>query len=537
MASSLASQSKLTDLTKKFDGKTPVRIHFLDNSSKVFLAEKSTTVKDILLQCLQKSGIVDPTTNLPYFGLFESKNGGSIDGVLEMEATIPDILERWNDTGVQQTAKFLFMIRLYLPCLWGLQLRDVVAFRLNKPKSVVPLDMYLSEAELVDVNVMHLQFIQAVYNVITGRYPTTLEQALDLGAIHFIYKFGEFKPQTHQPGFLGNRIVEFIPIKHLRSGATSITDWEQNLLSRVKNYAAAAAHYGDKGADGNGANGDSGEEGEGEGHAEENAENSSNGEDSGAKKTVYFRRHGKPLPPQRKYMEQIYSMTPTYGCSFYRCTQHSCRLLPDTVQLGVHHHGLGVFDKTKKLVRGFHIEDIFRWGFKPNQMFYFEINEENDLGAGSLEFDTVEGKAISDLLTDYAMAFLKEREREDARHEQMKAGTFDVKSTHSKSNLVAGMSDTPNAGNGPPPPPPPPPSSRAVDGAPPPPPPPTHAASGTAEEHEAAVRMQALMRGYMLRNDWAREDAAILMQSIYRGYRARVLVGNMIETMIREGDL
>lgn len=84
----------------------------------------------------------------------------------------------------------------------------------------------------------------------------------------------------------------------------------------------------------------------------------------------------------------------------------------------------------------FHIEDIYRWGFKPNQMFYFEINEENDLGehlqlicglvclsililglnsspgTGTLEFDTVEGKVLSDLLTDYAMAFLKERERE-----------------------------------------------------------------------------------------------------------------------------
>jgi hypothetical protein len=34
--------------------------------------------------------------------------------------------------------------------------------------------------------------------------------------------------------------------------------------------------------------------------------------------TVYFRRNGRPLPAQRKYMEVVYGMTPMYGCSFFR---------------------------------------------------------------------------------------------------------------------------------------------------------------------------------------------------------------------------
>lgn len=49
--------------------------------------------------------------------------------------------------------------------------------------------------------------------------------------------------------------------------------------------------------------------------------------------------------------------------------------------------------------------------------------------------------------------------------------------------------------------------------------------------------MQALVRGVTLRTEWAREDAAILMQSIYRGYRARVLLSQMIEQLIKEGEL
>lgn len=398
-----------------------MRIHFLDNSSKVFLAERNTTVKDIILQCLQKCGVAEPTVILPYFGLFESKNGGSIDGSFDMEAIISDILRGWDESGISQTAKFLFMIRLYMPCLWGLQHKDVVAFRLNKPKSVLSLETYFDEAEVVDVNCLHLQFIQAVYHVITGRYPTTPEQALELGAVHFIFKFGEFKPDTHRVGFLGNRIVEFVPIKHLRSGA-ALTEWEGNLLTRVQAIANAASR-------GAGSDGDDDEAG--------NGSNGHHGE-----KLAYFRRGEKVVSPQRKYMELVYAMDPVYGCSFFRCTQHCSRALPDTVQLGVHHHGLSLFDKAKKLVRMFHIEDIYRWGFKPNQMFYFEISEENDLGTGSLEFETVEGKVISDLLTDYAMAFLKEREREDDRHEQMKAGTFDVSTTHSRVAKAAAPSSS-----------------------------------------------------------------------------------------------
>jgi hypothetical protein len=426
-----------------------VRIHFLDNSSKVFLSERNTTVKDLLLQCLQKCGVAEPTFILPYFGLFESKNGGNIDGALDMEALISDTLRGWEDAGISQTAKFLFMIRLYMPSLWGLQHKDVVAFRLNKPKSVMTLETYFDEAEVVDVNCLHLQFIQAVYHVITGRYPTTPEQALDLGAVHFIFKFGEFKPDTHRVGFLGGRIVEFVPIKHLRSGA-ALTEWEANLLTRVQGYANAAARGDD----------DDEENGNGNGHGSDDHS-----------KVAYFRRGEKVVSPQRKYMELVYAMEGVYGCSFFRCTQHCSRALPDTVQLGVHHHGLSLFDKTKKLVRMFHIEDIYRWGFKPNQMFYFEIAEENDLGTGSLEFDTVEGKVVSDLLTDYAMAFLKEREREDERHEQMKAGTFDVSTTHSRVAKAAAPSAPAHSHTTakPPPPSPGPPKPPAPPGAPQPP--------------------------------------------------------------------
>jgi hypothetical protein len=67
---------------------------------------------------------------------------------------------------------------------------------------MLTLEKYFDEAgeHLLDPTLMHLQFIQAVYNIISGRYPTSQEQAIELGAIHFLYKFGEYKPASHVPG-------------------------------------------------------------------------------------------------------------------------------------------------------------------------------------------------------------------------------------------------------------------------------------------------------------------------------------------------
>ena len=47
-------------------------------------------------------------------------------------------------------------------------------------------------------------------------------------------------------------------------------------------------------------------------------------------------------------------------------------------------------------------------------MFYFEVHPTPDMD-GTLEFDSADGKIISDLLTDYALAFIQEKTREDER--------------------------------------------------------------------------------------------------------------------------
>lgn len=454
-------------------------------------------IKDVLKQCLEKLEVKDIDFYLPYFALYESRNGSSIDNNIPMDSTVSNILTEWQDSGVDKTAKFLFMIRLYVPSLSGLDFKDVIAMQNGVNEEDLPPAEYLNSAEVRDPGLLHLQFIQAVYNIITGRYPVVQEEALHLGAIHFILKFGQYRAEIHKQGFLGGRIVEFIPIKLLKVGFTGhsnnqdpFAEWENKLLERVRSYSSELIEE------------------------MESGEQNSIG-------TVKFESNGRLLTPERKYMDHIYMMASHFGCTFFKCTQKNIRSLPETVYLASHSEGIRIFDKSKKFLASFYIEDILRWGFKPNQMFYFEIGADNSYGTGTFEFETVEGKIISDLMTDYALAFLKEREQAEIRLKENKYFAVPKKTSSSVSS-----------------PPPPAPRAPPTNVPPPNPPSPLKKSNQYNTDHiKAAVKFQALYRGYKLRNDWAKEDAAILIQSIFRGYKARILLSKIIEDMIQQGQL
>eukprot|EP01031_Cornospumella_fuschlensis_P029539 gene29539-35656_t len=383
--STLASQKQLADLTNKFEGRIPIRVHFLDNSSKVFLVSEYASVKDLLTLCLEKLSVADPSVILPYYGIFESRNGASIDAHLPLDSLLQDAIRQWSDLKVDKTAKFLCMIRLYMPSIWGLTNKDDV-MRSTGTGNDMSMETYLEHAEVVDEHALHLQFIQAVYHIITGKYPTTEETALTLGAYHFLTKFGEYKSDRHVAGFLGNRVAEFVPIKLLKGskGATaSLEEWESKLYASVQKVMEDVVVQNNK------------------------LDNIS---------TLFLRKaSGAYVSLARAYMEIVYGME-VYGISLYKVTQKNVRVLPESLLVGVGCEGLVLFDKNKKFLKRYYIEDILRWGFKPNQSFFFELPEDiNDLGASNVEFDTQEGKVISDLLTDYALAFLKEKEREEER--------------------------------------------------------------------------------------------------------------------------
>lgn len=475
----VAKQNVLNKMTSSFNGRTPVRIHFLDNSSKMLLVESTMEAKDIIKILLEKYEVRDIEGVYEYFALYESKNGSAIDGALPLDMTVADVVQGWTD----ENSKLVFMIRLFMPSLWGLQHRDVVAAAAGKPKDRMSLESYLEVAEVIDPNLLHLQYMQAVYHVITGQYPTSQDQALILGSLHFLYKFGEFNSNKHKVGFLGNRIVEFIPVRYLKK--KSLEQWETILFETLETHQATLL-------------------------------------------SMPIASHSNPheiaaVTPQHRYMDNIFRLPKgLFGCTFFRCSS-SVKAFPETVVVGIHCGGINIYDKSsdRNLLKSFPMDQLLKWGCKPNIMFNFEIFPTDDYPA-DIVFMTGDGPKMTELLTDYALAYMKEKAKEEERAETL--NTISVseylereKQLNEISNTVPVIpkmaKKTSGGGNGP---------KREYS---------------EEERIIAATKMQARYRGYALRSQWAYEDAAIRIQSVYRGYCARVRVFKMIEALMEAGEL
>lgn len=444
----------------------------------MLLLEEDTQCRDVMKTLLSKCDVNDIDIIIEYFGIFQCPNGSHIEDPVSLDQPLVSAARRLSE----DSAKLVFMIRLFMPSITGLQFKDVVAVTLSKPKNMLSYEVYLESAQIIDVNLLHLQYIQAVYHVITGQYPTSQDQALILGALHFLFKFGEYNNNKHKLGFLGNRIVEFIPVRYLKK--KSLEEWESILYQTLQNHqdtlmSMTSSHL---------------------------LNNNGNNNDSNTA-TLF----------QHKYMDNIFRLpNGLFGCTFFRVTSTS-KNLPETVIVGINSTGINIYDKSsdRKLLYSFHIEEIFRWGYKPKILFYFEIKAHIDLGT-AVEFKTGEGAKMSDLMTDYALAYLKDKGREDKRSETL--GTISVteylereKQLKELSNtvpIIPKMTKKINNNNG------------------------IRKTYTQNDRIKAAIKVQSRYRGYALRSQWAYEDGAIRIQALYRGYRARMRVFKMIEKLM-----
>jgi len=228
--SAASPQATLLGISDKFNGRTPVRVYFLDNSSKLFLLEPSVTVRAFCLQIMSKIGVLEANVAscVSCMALMESRDGISIHGMLQPEDNVVEVIVKQcsaktstaalvDDQGQQQEAsayKLLFMIRLFTPSLIQ--------------KALVEGDEAL----------LHIHYLQAVFSVLTGLYQLDEQQALALGALHFQYKFGPFSTERHETGFLDARVCEFIPITLLKK-QPDFSFWEAGLLRVLESTSSA----------------------------------------------------------------------------------------------------------------------------------------------------------------------------------------------------------------------------------------------------------------------------------------------------------
>jgi len=107
-----------------------------------------------------------------YFSLYQSSSEGgnvSIESSLENDSNIIDVVNSWTihqqshqPSGEEhEVFKLVFMIRLFVPSIWGLQYYDVISRRLKTPNGTkLPFETYLHQSEVISPGLLHFQYIQ-----------------------------------------------------------------------------------------------------------------------------------------------------------------------------------------------------------------------------------------------------------------------------------------------------------------------------------------------------------------------------------------
>jgi hypothetical protein len=122
--------------------------------------------------------------------------------------------------------------------------------------------------------------------------------------------------------------------------------------------------------------------------------------------------------PMKDYVEHI-RYRDYFGAMLFAVKQKfepNIAVIPKVIFLGISRQGI-LFLKvptsytahTMTTFKRFPLGDIYRWAFKPGMNFHFEVKAA-DGGDTPDEYlvKTTEGESMSDLLTDYAMALLRE---------------------------------------------------------------------------------------------------------------------------------
>lgn len=230
--------------------------------------------------------------------------------------------------GADERARLVFQIKLFMPSLCA----------------------------STDPPIVQLLYIQSVYNIITGLYPTSMDDAVSLASLQAQAKYGNSDPAKHKPGFLLRVLRGMVPSPLYARKAAS--QWEAEILAR---------------------------------HAQLNSEAQE------APTALYSR-----ILMTREY----------FGCAFFDVKQTCLLDMNENITLGIKANGVFLLDRaTKATFRRHALPDIYRWGFKPGKSFYFEMKSSaTEFSDRLFEFPTIECGLINDLLSDYATQVLLEME-------------------------------------------------------------------------------------------------------------------------------
>lgn len=329
------------------------------------------------------------------------------------------------------------------------------------PRFVYQVKLFMdSLKKSTDPKVIYMLYIQAVYNTITGLYPCKEDDAVSLAALQVQAKFGSHKSEVHVPPYLQQQLMGLVPAPLFPKKTPQW--WESEILHR---------------------------------HSVLNAD---------AQQRPMFLYCAFIAP--KEY----------YGCAFFTTKQKFSNVLPQVLVLGISMGGICLMDKeTKSGFEKYGLSQIYRWGYKPDATFYFQVKTPTGAKGPIFEFDTAQGHNMSDLLTDYANQILLEL---GIKPEQVAAAAANNAASNTNSNTAEqAPAPAPVAA-------PVPETAPAV---------PAPAPAAMAPE-TAAVTIQAVYRGHKVREDLKKHYAAIRIQKHVRGYLAKVQFDRMLDEMAEQ---
>ena len=127
------------------EGQKPCRVYLLDNSSKTVLFNDDTSFGDLVIILLNKLGLKNIENICDYFAIYTSNDGMKIAEVNANNTKVSEALLNFTEK-----SRFVFMIRLFMPSITGLESRDVLAERIGKEKELIPDRFYYESAEIED---------------------------------------------------------------------------------------------------------------------------------------------------------------------------------------------------------------------------------------------------------------------------------------------------------------------------------------------------------------------------------------------------
>lgn len=98
--------------------------------------------------------------------------------------------------------------------------------------------------------------------------------------------------------------------------------------------------------------------------------------------------------------------------------------LPEYPFLAIHNTGITIFDKAKQTeIYSFTIEEIFRWGFKPNLLFYLEVQvpteeDEDATSTSGSQGGNLTGASVAATASDTDAADRDESQEVDEEEEE-----------------------------------------------------------------------------------------------------------------------